>query len=146
MRRLDHDPDTKRVQNGRHSFCNLIGEPLLDLQSTAEDLDQPRDLAEADHLITGQIGHVTFPEEGQQMMLAQAVEVDVLDDHHLAVVDGEQRVVDHGVDVRIISARQKLERLGDPVRRAQQALTGRVFAHLRQHQLDRLANALLVHG
>ena len=44
---------------------------------------------------------VTFAEERQQVVLAQAVEVDVLDDHHLAVIDGEQRVVDDRVHIGI---------------------------------------------
>ena len=45
------------------------------------------------------VGDVALAEERQQVMLAQAVEVDVLDDHHLAIIDREQRVVQHLVDV-----------------------------------------------
>jgi hypothetical protein len=47
------------------------------------------------------------------MVLAEAVEVDVLDDHHFAVINREQRVVQHLVDVGRVSARQELERVLD---------------------------------
>ena len=57
------------------------------------------------------VGDVALAEERQQVMLAQAVEVDVLDDHHLVIIDGEQRVVEHGVDVGRVAARQEPQRL-----------------------------------
>ena len=41
-------------------------------------------------------------------MLAEAVEVDVLDDHHLVIIDREQRVVQNLIDVRVVSAGQEL--------------------------------------
>ena len=73
-------------------FCSmtsrhLMREPLLHLQPPREDVDQPRDLAEADHLLLRDVGDVALAEERQQVVLAEAVEVDVLDDHHLAVIN-----------------------------------------------------------
>jgi hypothetical protein len=38
---------------------------------------------------------VALPEERQQVMLAEAVEVDVFDYHHLVIINGEQCVVEH---------------------------------------------------
>ena len=58
----------------------------------------------------GNVGDVTLAEERQQVMLAQTVEVDVLDDHHLVIIDREQRVVEHRVDVGGVAARQKAQR------------------------------------
>ena len=66
---------------------DLMREPLLHLQPSREDIDQPRNLAEADHPLLRDVGDVALAEERQQVMLAQAVEVDVLDDHHLAVIN-----------------------------------------------------------
>jgi len=54
---------------------------------------------------------VALPKKRQQMMLAQAVEIDVLDDHHLAVVDREQRAVQDLVDVGVVAAGEKRQRL-----------------------------------
>ena len=56
---------------------------------------------------------LALPEEWQQVVLAQAVEIDVLDDHHLAVVDREQRVVEDLVDVFVVPARQERQGLRD---------------------------------
>ena len=47
------------------------------------------------------------------MMLAEAVEVDVLDDDHLAIIDAEERAVDDLVDVAPVSAREEGQRLVD---------------------------------
>ena len=83
-----------------------------------------RNLAEADDLCARDVGDVALAEERQQVVLAQAVEIDVLDDHHLAVVDGEQRVVEHFVDVHVVAARQELEGLFDALRGIRAALRG----------------------
>src|SRR4029077_10486341 len=80
----------------------------------------------------------------QQVVLAQAVEVDVLDDDHLVVVDGEQGIVEHGVDVRVVPARQESERLLDPCRRPEQPFAIRVFAKLHQEPRDEIFHALIV--
>ena len=79
---------------------DLVGHALLQLQPAREDVDQARDLAEADHLAVRDVGDVALAEERQQVMLAHAVEVDVADDHHLAIIDAEQRAIEHFVDVR----------------------------------------------
>ena len=52
---------------------------------------------------------MTLPEKRKEMMLAEAVEVDVLDDHHLVIIDSEERVVEDGVDICRIAVRQKSE-------------------------------------
>ena len=70
----------------------------------------------------GNVGDVALAEERQQVVLAQAVEVDVLDDHHLVIIDGEQRVVEHRVDVGGVAARQKPQRFLDALRRVEPAL------------------------
>ena len=72
---------------------DLHGQPLLHLQPAREHVHEARDLGEADHLALRDVGHVGLAEEGQQVVLAQAEDVDVLDDHHLVVGDGEERLV-----------------------------------------------------
>ena len=81
IRRLDRLGDLRR-------------EPLLHLQPAREHVDDARDLAEADHAAVRNVGDVALAEERQQVMLAQAVEVDVAHDHHLVILDGEERAVD----------------------------------------------------
>ena len=85
---------------------DLRGEPLLHLEPPAEHLDQPRDLRQPHDLAARHVGDVALAEERQEMVLAQASEVDVLHDHHLVVLLGEERVVQHLVHVLVVAGRQ----------------------------------------
>src|SRR5215472_9880919 len=70
------------------------------------------------------------------MVLAQAEKLDVLDDHHLVISHTERRPVQYVIDIQMIAAGQKLERLFKPFRRLPQAFPRRVFAD----QLDDFAH------
>jgi len=75
---------------------------------------------------------MALAEERQQVVLAEAVEVDVLDDDHLAILDREQRVVQHLVDVSVIPAGEELQGFLDPRRRVHQPLAIGIFPERRQ--------------
>src|SRR5207244_2989520 len=81
---------------------------------------------------------VTLTKKWQEMVLAETIEVDVLDDDHLVVIDREQCAVQDLVDVGIVSIRQKFQRLLDAFRRIQQPLAARVLSELRQQLPDEL--------
>ena len=81
---------------------------------------------------------MALAEERQQVVLAQAVEIDVLHDHHLAVVDGEQGVVEHFVDVHAVAAREELEGFFDALRSVEEPLAARIFSELGQELPDQL--------
>ena len=121
------------------------GEALLHLQAPAEHLDQARDLGEPHHLAVRQVGDVRAPEERQHVVLAEAVEVDVLHDHHLVVADVEERVVEDLPGILRVAGAEEAHRLGDADRRAQQAVAAGVLAELlqqlRDQGLDRIAVA-----
>ena len=68
---------------------DLLGQPLLDLEPAGVHLDDARDLREPDDPAARDVGDRRGPEERQQVVLAQRVERDVLDDDHLAVGDVE---------------------------------------------------------
>ena len=80
--------------------------------------------------VRGNVGDVALAEERQQVVLAQAVEIDVLHDHHLAVVDGEQCVVEDFVDVHAVAAREELERLFDALGGVEEPFAARIFSEL----------------
>ena len=65
-----------------------------------------RDLGQADDPAARDVGDRGRPEERQQVVLAQRVERDVLDDDHLAVVDVEDRAVDEPLRVDVVAGRQ----------------------------------------
>ena len=122
-----------------------IGHPFLQLQSASENVDHTRDLAEADHLPIRDVGNVALAEERQQVVLTHAVEVDITNDYHLAIVDAEQRTVQHSIDIRLVAAGEKPERLVDSVRRLDQPLAGGVFAQLDQQALDQILHRFIIY-
>ena len=91
------------------------------------------------------VGDVAFAEERQQVMLAEAVEVDVLDDHHLAIIDGEQRVVQDVIDVRIIPTGEESQRLFHTRGRTRQSFTVGVFTELDQEAPDQILHPRILH-
>src|SRR5262245_13611645 len=77
-------------------------------------------------------------------MLAETVEVDVAHDHHLVILDGEERAVDDLVEVGVVSAREELHRLGDAARRLAQPLAIRILAEFFQQTTDRVLHGGIV--
>ena len=124
---------------------DLVGQALLNLQAAREDVDQPRDLAQAEHPALRDVGDVALAEERQQVMLAETVEVDVPDDHHLVIIDAEQRVVQRGVDIGRVAARQELERLLHPLRCIEQSFARRILAQLREQLPDDLLHPRILY-
>ena len=69
----------ERVDFLENRLGDLVGQALLNLEPPGEDIHQAGDLAQADHTAPRNVGDVALAEERQEMVLAQAVEVDVLD-------------------------------------------------------------------
>src|SRR5471032_738419 len=74
------------------------------------------------------IMHMGLADERQQVMFAQRVQLDVLDDHHLVVVGGEQCAVDDFLDALRIAMTQVLHGLGCAFWGIQQTFAVRVFS------------------
>ena len=122
VRRLHDDADAERPDFVAQRLGDLTGQSFLHLQAARKDLDQARDFAEPDDAALRYVGDVTFSEKRQQVMLAEAIEVDVLDDHHLVIIDAEERVVEDGVDVGRITLSQKAKRFLHSLWRVEQPL------------------------
>src|SRR5205814_1201021 len=80
-----------------------------------------------------QVRHVRFTEEGQQMMLAQRVDLDVAHADQIFVALVVQGVPDDVGDGHVVAAREPLERRFHAGGRLAQALPGGVLAELREH-------------
>ena len=132
VRGFHDDSDPERTDLLPQRFGDLIREPLLYLQPARKHVHEARDLAQSNNLALGNVGDVALAEERQQVVLAQAVEVDVLHDQHLVIIDREERVVEHRVDIGGITVGQEPKRLLHSLRRVDQPLTRRVFSQFRQ--------------
>jgi len=130
--RLDHHADTPGADLLHHDLRDLLGEPLLQLQAPREDVHQARELRHAEYLAVRDVADVAAAVERQQVVLAHAVELDVLDDHHAAGRLREERLIDHGAHVGPVAVREEGERLRHAARRLQQSFAIGVFAELDQ--------------
>ena len=115
---------------------DLLGQALLDLQPAGVHLDDARDLGQADDPPARDVGDRRGPEERQQVVLAERVERDVLDDDHLAVVDIEDRVVDQPLGIDVVAGGQLGVHPVDALRRSDQALAVGVLADLLEDPPD----------
>src|SRR5450759_2846204 len=88
-------------------FRDLYRQSLLRLQAPAEDLDQTGKLAETDDPTIGNVGDVRLAEEWEQVMLAEAVQLDIAYQDHLRVLLLEDRAADHLLDASLVSAGQE---------------------------------------
>ena len=82
MARFDHHAHALRVDRIHDCLRDLLGQPLLQLQPARVHVDQTRELADAEDRAARDVADVAAAEERQHVVLAQAVELDVLHDHH----------------------------------------------------------------
>src|SRR6266581_2852291 len=94
------------------------------------------DLGETDQAAVRQVGDVRPAEEGEQVVLAQRVDLDVAHAHQVLVPLAVQRVADHVRDRHVVAAGEPLEGRLDAGRRLTQALPARVLAELVEHLAD----------
>ena len=88
---LDDDDDAEGIECLLDTVLDLRRQALLYLQATSEDIDDAGELREPRDVAVGDIPDVDLTEEGQHVMLTERVEVDILDDNHLAILLAEHR-------------------------------------------------------
>ena len=106
---------------------DLLGHPLLHLRPLGEQLHDPGQLGQPEDPLAGQVADGRGPGEGQQVVLADRGERDVLGDDHLvvALVVGEGRHLE----------RARVEHLGEGARHPRR---GPVQARQREVHAERL--------
>src|SRR5262249_982080 len=142
MRGLDDHADALREERIVERLGDLSRQPLLDLEAAAEHLDEARQLREAKDLPVRNVRDVRLAEEGQEMMLAQRVEVDVLDQHHLVVVVfRENRPVQDLADILLVARREEVQHRLHAGGCLLQPLALGVLAKLPQDAFDQLLHS-----
>ena len=66
---FDNDNDAKRLESVLYAVFDLCGHAFLNLQTAGEDINDTRYLAQSGYLAVGDIGYMSFAEEGQEMVL-----------------------------------------------------------------------------
>lgn len=137
---LDHNADAPRLERILQRLGDLGGEALLDLKPAREGVHEARNLAQAEHLALGQVGHMAAAEEGQEMVLAQAEDFDVAHDHHLVVVHGEAGLVEQSLEVHFDPGGEELHGPGVALGSAAQPFAVGVFAEPLEEDADELVS------
>ncbi len=127
---LDHHRNALGIGDLLNSLGDLASQVFLNLQTTGEHVDDARDLGQTDYLAGRDVGNMGLADERQHMVLAQRVQLDVLDDHHLVVVGVEQCAVDDLVQRLVIAVAEKLHGLGGALRCALEAITLRLLSQV----------------
>src|SRR6266404_4744820 len=130
---LDDYADALRFDGVLDRLCDLRGQPLLDLQAAREDFDEARYFAQADDFSVWDISHVHFAKKRQKMVLAQAEHFDVFYDHHLVVIDREQRFAQKRFGIVLIAFDEKLHGLVHACWRTRKAFAIGIFAEADNH-------------
>ncbi len=93
-------------------------------------------LGKADHLSGWHVGHMHAAQERQHVMLAQAVKLDIADDHHLVIADIEQGSIDDLFRICAVAAEQFCVHACNTPRGIEQAFPFRLFSQSRQELRD----------
>ena len=88
---FDHDDDPFGLEGLGQTVADLRRETLLHLKAAGIDLDQAGYLAEPYDALGGDIAYVYLSEEGEQMVLAEGVKLDVAHDD-----DARTRMLENG--------------------------------------------------
>lgn len=146
MAALHDDRDTLRLEDFHNGIRHLLGQPLLDLQPARKQLRNPRQLADANHRVAGDVPDMHLAREGDQVVLAHGKDLNVLDNHHLVVALLEDGPVDNVAHVLLVALGQEEHGLGVALGRGEETFAVRVLADAFEQGADgalHLVEALL---
>src|SRR6476660_10000669 len=133
MLRFDYDRDALRLESLLDAVADIDRESFLYLQAPCKRVDHPRNLGQPYDMAVWYVGHVSFPEKRQHVMLAQRINFDVAHDDHLLVFLAKHgRAQDFG-RVQTVTVREELQRFCSALGRFGKPLALRIFSQLLQN-------------
>ena len=131
--RFDDHRHTHRVERLLDAVANLHRQPLLYLKPPGEAFDYAGDFRQPRDVAVGDVGHVGAAVEGEHVVLAERIELDVLDQHHLLVLLAEGGRADDFQRVGLVALREERHRLGHPFGGLDESFARRVLAQQAQN-------------
>ena len=123
-----HDPcNYVRLMGVVQRVGDLESQLFLNLQAPREHVGNARQLRQADHLAVRHIGHMRLAHERQHMVLAQGVQLDILDDDHFVIVGVKHGLVYDFIERLPVPLGQELEGIRCALRCFQQSIAGNIF-------------------
>ena len=129
VRRLDNDADALRFQDVINGVGNLRRHLFLNLQAAGIDVDNARQLADADHAAVWNVGHPNLADDRRHVMLAMALETNATQYDHLVIAFDLFEGLFQDIDrVLCIACEEFLQRARYARRRLDQAVPFGIFA------------------
>ena len=141
-----NDRDTEGMQRFLYAVADLDREPFLDLEPAGVGLHDAGYLAETCDFTIGDIGYMAFSYEGQQVMLAGRIKVNVLYQHHLPVLFFEHGLLDDVLAVLLITLGEELERFSYAFGGLQEPFAFRILSQKAQNLFYMSGNTLCDNG
>ena len=126
--RLYDDANSLGAGLRHNSLRDLLGHALLYLEPARVHVDYARKLRDAEYLALRNVADRALAVERKHMVLAERIELDVLQYHHVVRAGGEARPVHYLGDVLPVAPRKERKRLRHPLRRLHEPVARRVFA------------------
>src|SRR5581483_3562782 len=139
--RLNDHADALRLDDPLDGLGDLGGKAFLHLQASREDVHQSGELAEANHFAARNVGDVHLPVKRQEMMLAKAEHLDVLNDHHLVIVHREESTPQQAVRIFVVALGQVFQGTLHALGRMLQSFAVRIFAQAGEELADEFGEA-----
>ena len=84
--RFNNHHHSERIECILNTVFDLRGKSFLYLQASRIDIHYTGYLAKPGNPSVGNIGNMYFSKEWQHVVLAERIEINIFDDHHLAVI------------------------------------------------------------
>ena len=144
MAGLNHHSDSPGLNQFHDGLGYLHGQILLVLQAPREDFRDASHLRQAEHFAFGKIADVAYAIEGEHVVFAQGVDLDVADDDHLV-----HRRLENGSAYRLfdglgVSFGEKPVGFVRPPGGVHQPLSVRVFAQPLDELFEKILHVLTI--
>ena len=125
---LDDHTHTLGVDGFHEGLGDLAGEALLDLEAPGEAIDEAGEFADPVDLVPGDVADMAFPEEGEHVVFAHAVDLYVADDDHVIAFFGEDCLPKNIMGIDAVALREVIPGFFDAAGGVDETLPGGVLA------------------
>src|ERR1051326_6039305 len=101
--RLNHHANALRIDSVLNGLSDLHRQTFLHLQAAGKDIDEARNLAQAQDLAVWDISDMNLAEKRKHVVLAEAEHLNVFHDHHFVIWHVKERALQDLVGTLLIA-------------------------------------------
>ena len=126
---FNHHRYATRLQGGFQCFQDLLSQSLLCLEPAREKVDDAGNFAEADHLFPRQVPNVYLPEEREEVMFAEGIELNIFEEDEFLCLRRKEGVSHSLLRRLFVSSCEKLHRFREAFGSLLHTRTQRIFSY-----------------